>query len=143
MLRFTKVLVVFLSLSLCLFLGKAVAADEITEGMGQGDFAMALVKSLGAEGMMSTAATNKDAFVLLEKLGCVPPGGWDEEGIVDAKFLASLLGISEEESAQYTFEDLLAKLQTKLSNILWGMGIKQTSPQTITGNDIEMSPSQP
>ncbi len=102
---------------------------KITDGMKQGDFAMALINNLGAQGQLPTAATVQDAFKFLEKLGVVPANGWDEEGIVDSKVLMQLLGL---EASGLSFEELLQKLMDKLANILWSMGIRTVTPQTIS-----------
>lgn len=134
MLRFTeKLMLAALALLFFTFITKPLfSAEKITEGMKQGEFAMLLIKELGAQGALPPAATTQDAFKFLEKLGLVPSKGWDEEGIVDSKFLAALLGLSEKEAAKFTFDELLGKLEQKLADILWSMGIRAVAPQTIS-----------
>jgi len=104
-----------------------VPPSQIVEGMGQGEFAMLLIKELGVQGSLPAAATTMDDFALLEKIGCMPPGGWDEESTIDRDALCSMLGKSECEGS---FEELLAKLKSRLADIFWNMGIRPMGTQT-------------
>ncbi len=120
MIKYYKPIAVMLALSICVFMSAPVfSAEEISEGMNQGDFAMLLIKELGAEGLLPTAATINDAFALLEKLGAAPTDGWDAEAVITADDLAAILG----EGATGSFDELLAKLKTRLADILSTMGI--------------------
>ncbi len=138
MVKFYKPLVIALALFIGLFITQpAFSAEEISEGMNQGDFAMLLIKELGAEGLLPPAATINDAFALLEELGAVPVDGWDAEDDIDKNDLAEMLGLSEEE-AFGSFDDLLRKLKDRLTDILWTMGVNVQDRKTIspTGGGI-------
>jgi hypothetical protein len=100
---------------------KGPAPSAITEGMGAGDFAMTLVKELGVQGYMPAAATTMDAFALFEKIGCIPPGGWDESVNITAEDLCAMLSMKD---CQGSFEELLEKLKNRLTDIFWNMGIR-------------------
>ena len=134
MFRLTKGLAVVLSLLLCAALCAPLFAEEgkIEEGMKQGEFAMLLIKELGAQGQLPPAATVQDAFNFLQKIGVVPSKGWDEKGTVDSKFLADLLGMKDKDAAFLTFDELLAKLKERIAQILWSLGIRSVAPQTIS-----------
>jgi hypothetical protein len=144
---FRRIGIVFASLLFCLLLALPVLADEgqnpaetqkktdqpeIVEGMKQGDFAMTLIKTLGAQNQLPTAATTKDAFNFLEKIGCVPEKGWDQEASITKEDLCYILSLKSDECEAGTFEDLLEKLKKKLADILWELGIKTVAPLTIS-----------
>jgi hypothetical protein len=106
--------------------------SEIVEGMKQGEFAMLLIKELGAQDQLPTAATTQDAFRFLEKVGAVPQDGWDEEASITKEDLCYMLQISSEDCENATFEELLEKFMKKLAEILWDLGIRVVAPQTIS-----------
>ncbi len=137
MFRFRKQVGVVLALLFCVFIFRPVFSAEetekIVEGMKQGEFAMLLIKELGAQGLLPPAATTQDAFNFLEKkLGVVPPKGWDEEGTINKEELCYMLSLSKEACDAATFDELLATLKKKLADILWSAGIRAVSPQTIS-----------
>jgi hypothetical protein len=104
---------------------------DIVEGMNQGDFAKVLIEKLEAQGMLPPAASVRDYFRLLEKLGCVPAKGWDEEGTIDKDFLIDLLG-GGKDLQDMEFDALLDTLMNKLADRLWSLGIRSVAPQTIS-----------
>jgi len=144
MLRIGRLFFILLGLLLCFSMIKPVfcaereetmektmekaAQSEITEGMNQGDFAMLLIKELGAQGLLPAAATTQDGFALMEKLGVVPPGGWDENGKINKEQLCYMLNLSGEKCEAASFDELLERLKKRLAEILWNMGIRGVSP---------------
>lgn len=129
MIKYLKPTVVIMALLVCLFISKPVfSAGDIYEGMKQGDFAMLIVKELGAEGLLPAAATISDYFALLEELGCTPPDGWDEEESIIREDLVDMLGVTGEE-ANLSFDELLNKLETRLADVLWTMGVRTGGSQ--------------
>jgi hypothetical protein len=120
---------------------KASAAVEdeekegLVEGMNQGDFAMALVKALEAEGLLPPGATEKDYFKFLEQLGVMPPNGWDAEGVITKEDLIKMLGLTGEEAAdavEKSFEELadelVSALKEELQNVNTQAIIQNVSP---------------
>lgn len=133
--NFNKLIGIAMVLFFCLFMSKTVFSAEeekIVDGMNQGDFAMLLIKELDAQSYLPVAATVKDGFKFLEKLGVVPPDGWDEEATITSEILASMLGLEKGTYETLTFEELLDSLEKKLADILWSMGIRSVDPLTIS-----------
>ncbi|HNV87159.1 MAG TPA: hypothetical protein PKL97_09405 [Candidatus Omnitrophota bacterium] len=110
-----KVISVFIA---CLMLASVCFAQP-TEGMNQGEFALWLVKAVGAMGKLPTGANAQDAFDFLTGLGMVPQGGWQADGTVTKAFLASLLDLPESEvNALMQDPDGFNKLLDKVYNLL-------------------------
>lgn len=105
---------------------------KFVDGMKQGDFAMLLLKDLGAEGQLPPAATLQDAFKFLEKIGVVPPKGWDEKGVITKADLVYMLGLKKEEADKLNFDEILTKLEKRVADILWSLGIRVVAPQTVS-----------
>ena len=113
--RLMSFLGVILLLSALIKITPAYAQPE--EGVTtQGEFAIWLIKQAGALSHLSPAAQGQEAIDFLISLGMVPAEGWDEDKPIDKDFLRSLLGL--EEGEELSFEDLLAKLLDKFSNLL-------------------------
>lgn len=91
-----------------------LAETEITEGMSHEEFAKLLVKEVEVEGLLPAAASTNDIFKFWEENGVIPPGGWDAESMITREDLIAILGLSEEEAEDLTFDDLLKMLKKKL-----------------------------
>gem|GEM_PF-6356647 len=103
----------------CLMMASVCFAAQPTVGMNQGEFALWLVKAVGAMGKLPTGANAEDAFDFLADLGMVPQGGWQADGTVTKEFLASLLDLSEEEkNALLQDPDGFDKLLQKVYNLM-------------------------
>jgi hypothetical protein len=96
-------------LSLVVF-SAGVQADEPTEGMTQGEFAMWLVEEAGLQGQLPPAALQSDAMTLLSNLGIQPEGGWNADAEITTGDLAYMLGISESEAAGQSLAELAEAL---------------------------------
>jgi len=115
--NFLKVLMVAV-FAFC-FMFSAVAQAAPTEGMAQGDFAIWLVKAIGAMGKLPSGANAQDAITFLTDLGMVPQGGWNPDGKVTKDFLASLLDLTEQEkNALMQDPQGFDKLSQKVYNLL-------------------------
>lgn len=99
------------------FTGIAQAAEEgiAQEGMSQGDFALWLVKAVGAQSKLPPAATAEDAIAFLTKLGIVPEEGWDKDSELSKETLASLL--DDDGAGDLGFDGLLEKVREHVQNI--------------------------
>ena len=109
-----KGILLFFLLSMLITPGTLRAAAP-TEGMTQGDFALWLVKEVGALAKLSPAATGQEAIDFLKSLGLSPEEGWDANKPVTKKFLASLLGDPDAENL--SFDDLVAKVRDFVQNL--------------------------
>ena len=109
-----------------------VTCEEISEGMKEGAFAKGLIKELGAQGLLPPAATTMDYFKLMEKLGVVPSKGWDENGVITKEELCYMLSMKSEQCEAATCDECLSKLKKRLADILWGLGIRNVQPNTIS-----------
>ena len=70
-----------------------VAKAALEEGKTtQGEFALWLVREIGAQSKLPPAATGKDAIDFLTSLGIAPDEGWSEGEPINKEFLVSLLG---------------------------------------------------
>lgn len=85
------------------------------QDMTQGQFALWLVKAIGAQSKISAGAGEAEAIDFLRRLGVVPEDGWKEDEKITKKFLASLLGDAEAE--KLSFEELVEKLRDHVENI--------------------------
>lgn len=117
--NFLKTLAVFV-FALC-FMVTSVAMAELAEGMPQGDFALWLVKAVGATYKLPPGARAQDAIAFLTKLGMVPQGDWQPDGKVTKEFLTSLLDLSANEKKTLMddpkgFDKLLAKVRDLLQS---------------------------
>ena len=92
----------------------AAQAVELGEGMTQGQFALWLVKAIGAQSKLSPAATEDDAINFLLGLGVYPEGNWDKDAKISNEFLASLIG---EEPGSSTFQELANKVKDYVRNL--------------------------
>ena len=109
----SKGLNLLLVIALLISIPGGVYAD-LAEGMSQGDFALWLVKAIGAQSKLPPAATADEAIDFLQRLGVVPEGGWDKNGTVDSAFLKSLLGEGADTSG--AFEELLEKVRAHVQS---------------------------
>lgn len=86
------------------------AQPELSEGMSQGDFALWLVKAIGAQAKIPPAATGEDAVKFLTSLGIIPEGGWQKDEPITNELLASLLDEGEDVSG-LSFDQLVEKVR--------------------------------
>ncbi len=91
------------------------AQPELSEGMSQGDFALWLVKAIGAQSKLPPAAGSEDAIEFLTKLGVIPEGGWQKNEPISKELLASLL--DDEGAENLSFEELVARVRVHVQNI--------------------------
>jgi hypothetical protein len=103
------------------FILNPLAHAELKEGMSQGEFAIWLVKAVGAMYKLPPGANAQDAVDFLTNLGLVPDGDWQVDGIVDKQFLISFLNLSQEEADALLkdpegFDKLLAKVRELLQS---------------------------
>lgn len=91
------------------------AEVELSDGMSQGDFAVWLVKAIGATSKLPPAATGEDAIAFLTGLGVIPEGGWQKDEPISNELLASLLGDSE--TGGLSFDELVQKVREHVQNI--------------------------
>ena len=85
------------------------AEVELQEGMTQGDFALWLVKAIGADSKLPPASVAEDAVKFLTDLGVVPEGGWQKGEPMTKEALASLL--EDEDAANSSWEELVEKVR--------------------------------
>ena len=88
---------------------------ELKEGMTQGDFALWLVKAIGAQSKLPPAGQAEDAIYFLTQLGSVPEGGWQKGEALTKEALASLL--DEEGAANLSWDDLVGKARDHIQKI--------------------------
>lgn len=92
----------------------AISHAAVVEGQTtQGEFALWLVREIGAQSKLSPAATGKDATDFLTGLGLVPEGGWKEDDVVTKEMLQSLL-----EDASGSFDELVDQVKEHADNVL-------------------------
>lgn len=96
----------------------AVSQAELKEGMSQGEFALWLVKEVGALSKLGPAATDQNAIDFLVSLGIAPKEGWNKNGTVDKAFLISLLGDDAGDVSNLTFDELVARVRDYIQNAI-------------------------
>ena len=96
----------------------AISQAELKEGMSQGEFALWLVKEVGALSKLGPAATDQNAIDFLVSLGIAPKEGWDKNGTVDKDFLISLLGDEAGDLSNLSFDELVARVRDYIQNSL-------------------------
>lgn len=112
----------YVSLGILFFLGLFLALPatsqaeiELKEGMTQGDFALWLVKAIGAQTKLSPAATGDDAIKFLTSLGIIPEGGWQDDEVITNEILAGLL--DDPDTASSSFDELVEKVRQHVQDI--------------------------
>lgn len=85
------------------------------EGMTQGQFALWLVKAIGAQSKIPPAAVAEDAIAFLTKLGLVPEGGWQKDAELTKEALASM--VDDPNAANLSFNELVNKLRDQVQNL--------------------------
>ena len=110
------------SLGILFFLGLFLAMPltsqaeiELKEGMSQGDFALWVVKAIGAQSKLPPAATGEDAIKFLTSLGIIPEGGWQKDEAFSNEALASLS--DDPEAANLSFDELVEKVRENVQNL--------------------------
>lgn len=143
------VLALFLALP-----GTLQAQDiELKEGMTQGDFALWLVKALGAQNhflqagetnpkaavnlLVNPAAGPEEAIKFLTELGSVPEGDWKKNEPITTEWLAGLLE-KPEEATNLSFDDLVAKVLEEVRGKFQAIDKKQAVFRVLGA-----TPSQP
>ena len=86
-----------------------------TQEWTQGQFALWLVEAAGAISKLPPAATGVDAITFLNKLGVAPEGGWKKDEKITKEFLLSLLGDDKEGAEGLSFEDLIKRVQDRVT----------------------------
>ena len=96
-----------------LFLLMMISSSSWAAPMTQGEFAMLLVRVLGMEGSLPTAATVEDYCDLLSSLGLEPYDGWNPDAPLTRGILSEILGILPEgdRNRQLTLEEVLRYLE--------------------------------
>lgn len=94
---------------------------SVSEDMTQGDFALWLVRAVGAMYKLPPGANDKDAVAFLTTLGLVPQGNWQTDEKISKEFLASLLDIPDSEKEALLkdpqgFDKLLQKVKDLLQS---------------------------
>ena len=100
--------ILLLALIVC-FSTSSVLHAEIKEGMSQGDFALALVKAIGALAKLPSGANGQDAIDFLIRLNVQPKEGWKKDAVITKQFLASLLG--DDSAASLDFDSLIMRVR--------------------------------
>ena len=110
------------SLGILFFLGLFLAVPltsqaevELKEGMSQGDFALWVVKAIGAQTKLPPAATGEDAIKFLTSLGIIPEGGWQKDEALSNEALASLS--DDPEAASLSFDELVEKVRDHVQSL--------------------------
>ena len=111
--RITVSLGVFLIFAICTALPGVLRAQDLKEGMTQSDFALWLVKAIGAQSKLPPAAQGEDAIYFLTQLGSVPDGGWQKNDAITKEALSSLLE-KPEEGTGLSFDDLVGKVRDRI-----------------------------
>ncbi len=94
----------------------SVSFAELKEGTTtQGEFALWLVKVVGAQSKLPPAAQGKDAINFLMGLGVAPEGGWAKDKPITKEFLTSLL--PDEDTSKLSFDELVSKVQEAVKNL--------------------------
>jgi hypothetical protein len=92
---------------------------QLAEGMTQGEFALWLVKAVGALYKLPPGANAQDAFVFLSRLGMVPQGDWQADEKISKEFLASFLDLkADEKSALLSDPKGFDKLAQKVLDLM-------------------------
>lgn len=109
------------------------AQVELKEGMTQGDFALWLVKAIGAQSLdfltpgevqqkqapvnflLNPAAGSEEAIEFLTQLGSIPEGGWKKDEEMTKAALADLLG--DKDAANLSWDDLVKKVRDYIQSI--------------------------
>lgn len=118
-----------------MFLVPAISHGAVEEGVTtQGDFALWLVKEVGALSKLPPAATGQDAIDFLVSLGIVPEGGWDDDEPVTRELLLSLLG-DEEDLSKLDFQELVDRLKTAVDQAISDrqLGVFKAGSQSASG----------
>lgn len=111
------ILLILLSISVLTFaLPMTSQAADLAEGMTQGDFALWLVKEIGALSKLPPAAQGQDAIDFLISLGIAPEDGWSKDEPVTKEVLASLL--DGEDAANLSFEELVDAVTEHVETLL-------------------------
>jgi hypothetical protein len=110
-------MLLFVGLFIALPAATLQAQPELSENMSQGDFALWLIKAIGAQTNLPPAATSEDAIKFLVELGIVPEDGWQKDKPISTKFLAELMGKDESEVSGMSFEELVEAVRSYVSAI--------------------------
>ena len=102
--------------ALLLTLPGSSQAQELKQGMTQGDFAVWLIKAIGAESKLPPAFGPEDAINFLTQLGSIPEGGWKKNEEMSTEALASLLE-KPEEGSNLSWDDLVQKVMDHIQKI--------------------------
>lgn len=89
---------------------------ELEEGMTQGDFALWLVKAIGAQSKLPPAAQAEDAIKFLTELGSIPEEGWQKDEPMTAELLAGLLE-DPGEGKDLSWEELVDEVRKQIQEI--------------------------
>lgn len=91
-------------------------AQELKEGMTQGQFALWLVKAIGASSKLPPAPGPEDAIKFLTQLGSVPEGGWKKNEVMSKEALISLLE-DPKDGEGLSWEELVTKVRDYIQKI--------------------------
>ena len=91
-------------------------AQELKQGMTQGEFAQWLIKAIDAQSKLPPAYGAEEAISFLTQLGSIPEGGWQKNQEMTTQALASLLE-KPEEGANLSWDDLVAKVRDHIQQI--------------------------
>ena len=122
--RYIMSLGIVFALGLFLTFPATLQAEDLKEGMSQGDFALWLVKAIGAQTKLPPAATGEDAVKFLTSLGVIPEGGWQKGDPLTKEVLASLLE-KPEEGANLSFDDLVKEVLKRVTDKFQEINKKQ------------------
>lgn len=134
-----KVMLSGLLLLMILFPAMSQAEElPVEEGVTtQGDFALWVVKEVGALSKLPPAATGQDAVDFLTSLGVVPEAGWKKDEAVTREFLLSLLAEEEaEELKNLSLKELLAKIRDAIQTLISDrkLGVFRAAGQSASGS---------
>jgi hypothetical protein len=91
-----------------------ISQAELEEGVTtQGEFALWVIKEVGAISKLPPAATGQDAIDFLSSLGVIPEGGWKQDQPITRDFLESLLG-DEEDASGLSWDELVQKVRDNI-----------------------------
>ncbi len=103
------VMFLFFTLVFC-FAIASVSQAEVKEGMTQGEFALWLVKEIGALSKLPPSALGQDAIDFLTNLGVAPENGWKKDEALTANILKSILG-GGDDTKGLSFNDLVTRVR--------------------------------
>lgn len=124
--------------ALLLTLSGSAQAEDLQQGMTQGDFSVWLIKAINAQDKLPPAFGPEEAINFLTQLGSIPEGGWQKNEEMTTQALASLLENSDEVTG-LSWDELVEKVREHIQNIFDNRKLGVFRIHSPTPADVEIA----